>query len=485
MAVLLVGVVLMLLVSTTLVVSFSTTRTTTDETQKIQAFYAANTGVERTLARIKRARSSASSTTASGAAALLVAAANTNSSVTLPEGGSYSVSVSAATPGADGLVPLTIVSTGRNTAQNATRRMVYRLKVRLTPPSGNLGLFAPAAITTTGGGVNSGNAPIQGVSGSANLARSFTVTCAPAAGTVDICAGVGSPATYTVTASGVMPSVGQMITYTDSAKRTLQYRVSAVQGNSVTLVAINERLVTAVSSNGNRVTTTVTTSPLKNLTALAPTTGVPAVLTYYQSDGTRTNGSNTDSTCGVYGCYSFDVPPSELFKFIFGVDKTTFKTGLGSAALTTYDRCPGPLDLTVPTVQWLTASGNVSLTNCDTPRVLVVEATGGSFTVSLNNSTFKGLLYVINDGAIRFQGNGTIGGALIAETGTATSNPEVNIAGTAKIGVCGQSGNHDPKACYDREVLDTLVDDLTAQVSLSRPPAVDPEDDAWSEEALP
>ncbi|THF71650.1 hypothetical protein E7T06_01455 [Deinococcus sp. Arct2-2] len=488
----------LLLVSVTTITSVNTLQAVGAEARKIPAFYVANAGLERSMARMTFLLTSTppavTATTSEAGAIALAAALNSTGSGTL-EGGSFVVTATA-------VGPKVVLASEGTSLGGGKRRVTLEVSVVLPPPLGNVKLMAPAAITTTGSAVDSGNAPIQGVAGAPVDAQKFTIACA--VGLLGNCVGTGAPVTYSTTVTGTPPVEGQNVTYNVAStdpKSSITYQVTKVttttspftglKTTTADLTAVSENALTTVQGNGKQVTQIFTPTSLTNGAILAPTTEVPSLLTYGTSS---TNGSNTGDTCVTYNCNKMDIPPDQLFQTIFGVTKTTFEASLPAINKVTTDSCPNPTGSN--TVQWLTlgASASANLADCPAPlaplkprpRVLIVDGSklppGSSVSIQNNNSSFFGLLYVINNkGGISMTGNGTIAGALVAETGTEANNADFKLAGTAKIGVCNNTGNHDAKICYDKPLLDSLLLDLKAQVIIPSTPVITRNANTWKE----
>jgi|GEM_PF-4188011 len=504
-AVLLIIVTIGILSLTLSMVSVTSLRSTTDETRRLQAFYSANTGLERTYARIKSMSNAGTVTSIDQLASSL---GTTTGSV---PGGSFTVTpsvVSRTTRGGE----LALRSTGKDTAASAERVVETTVSVELGTP-GNVGVYAPAAFTTTGDTVNSGNAPIAGSSDpdpNSNLDYGFT--CSPAS-TGNQCVGSGSPATYSVTlTSGTVCNpktlvgagsenclnIGEYITHPSNTGA--RYVVTGIEGNDVTLKAISElRATTREECRRERgvmtcspVITGYEPAPLShdgsNTLTLRREDSVASIMYYNSSASPTLNGTQASGTCTTYACTTFSFPPSSLFEMTFGTDKSTFYAGLPAASKSTADACN--------TVTWAAVTDTtVHMSNCTTtdasgnttpmPRVLIIDtraATGDQVQVKLNSGTFHGLLYVIGDNRqISFTGNGTFAGAMIAETGTGTSNPAARVSGSANVQACTGTSQHDPKLCYDAAVLARLSNALVDWVSVPSKTVVERVTYSWKE----
>lgn len=479
-------------------------QTVTAEAQKIPAFYAANAGLERAMAKLQSllqpGRTLLNSTTlykdstvdlvAADLATRLGSVDNLVSTSGSVAGGTFRVT---ATPRSGGTVELR--SEGAGTT-GGKRSIILAYVINQS----TLKATAGGALTATGPATISGNSPVQGTTG-AVATTGFTVACTVSSGTT--CTSQSAPAIYQITVPNTgqpLPNVNDNVTYLPDpvndpsyAMGDALYKVTKVDPvtRAVELTAINETVKVTTGNGSNKKTVDKVVS-LTNGARLATTTEVAAVLTY--KEAATSNGSTTSTSCDVYTCGYLSTDPTKLFEATFGVTKTQFKTDLhdplyDAHRFLTNDECS-----TVPggsTVQWLTptvnASGTVNLVNCTASRILIIDApqvTNG-LTINLNNGVFKGLLYVIgNNQKINISGNaGSFDGAVIVETGTdAQGNPMFTLSGTAKSNVCPPGATSvAAKICYDPAVLSDLLGIIQTNLDTSALPTLRDLANSWKE----
>ncbi|MFC3832178.1 MULTISPECIES: hypothetical protein [Deinococcus] len=393
-------VVVMLVVASTFAVSVR--QTTAAEAQKIPAFYLANAGLERAMARITRYL------TVSGplyigqepayvanqvANVLKLSDLRSGSEVA---GGQFEVT-GTAVPG-QGKVELR--STGTATG-GATRTVVLSYDIYFVLKS-----ISDSAVSSDGSVVNSGNKMVEGEQGGSTSASGFTISCTQGPGGCQprdpaqpgYPTGYPLSPVYTVTVTGgTPPRVGDVVTYATYAGGTTvprAYKVLAADPlGGVMELALIDNSTTGASGTG-------TTLPLSTGDQLAVTTRGASILSSTNSITTNGNG---DTSCIDYACGHLPVRPDRLFQTTFGVTKATFKGALPANRIVQADRCDAATD----GVQWLDAPGangnklDIDVVPCPDARVLIIQApavTGrnsATMNVTLKGGAFRGLLYII------------------------------------------------------------------------------------------
>ncbi|WP_412026961.1 hypothetical protein [Deinococcus yunweiensis] len=395
-------VVVMLVVASTFAISVR--QTTAAEAQKIPAFYLANAGLERAMARINQYLMTSGNLYVGREPAyvadqvanvLKISDLMSGSEVS---GGRFEVT-GTALPG-QGKVQLR--STGTATG-GAVRRVVLSYDIYYILKS-----ISDSAVSSDGTVVNSGNKMIEGEQGGTTSGSSFTIGCTQGASGCQPLdpAQPSYPSSYprspvySVTVSGgTSPKVGDIVTYATYAGGTTvprSYKVLAVDSLSGVMdLALIDNSTTGSSGTG-------TVIPLSTGDQLAVTTRGTSILTSTNSITTNGNG---DTSCIDYSCGYLPVRPDRLFQTTFGVTKTTFRSALPADRIITADRCDTP----TAGVQWLEApraTGNkldIDLIPCTDTRVLVIQApaiTGNNsntptMNVTLRGGAFRGLLYII------------------------------------------------------------------------------------------
>ncbi|GHF48704.1 Tfp pilus assembly protein PilX [Deinococcus metalli] len=486
--------------------ALSARQTVTAEAQKIPAFYAANAGLERAMAKIsalitptqtvtttnlastgKLYRDSLTNDVAIDLANRLNTTNNLANSSGSVSGGTFKVTAVAK---GGSSVELTSVGTG-TTGGKRTVLLSYLITATTLKDA------AAGALATTGPGGVSGSANVVGASGT--VGAGSTISCTISAGTT--CTSTSSPAVYQVTwPTATLPALNDNVTYAPDPANDpnyymgdAMYKVTKVNTSTgaVELTAVNE-IVNVATTNGNKTTVTSKTVPLSNASKLATTTEVAAILSYKSSPDAKGNAAGS---CTTYTCGYLSTDPAKMFEATFGVTKTKFRSDLADStltkALTTADSCPSLS--TDSRVQWLEPTslngGQLSLTPCDTPRVLVINLptigcntnNQSCITLNLNNGGFKGLLYVIgNNQSVKIDGNaGSFAGGVVIETGTnSDSNPPTSIAGNAKTGYCGTT---DAKICYSASILSGLYNDVKTALDSSALPTMGDLANSWKE----
>ncbi|THF88383.1 hypothetical protein E7T09_04035 [Deinococcus sp. KSM4-11] len=488
--------------------ALSARQTVTAEAQKIPAFYAANAGLERAMAKIsalitptqtvakyglastgKLYRDSLTNDVAADLADRLNGTGNLATSKGTVAGGTFIVTAS--TKGSS-TVELKSVGSG-GTGGKRTILLSYLITASTLKDA------TAGALATTGGSTVSGGANIVGTTGA--VGTGSVVTCAESSG--GNCVSPSSPAVYAVTwPLATLPKVGDNVTYApDPAtdpnyyKGDALYKVTKVDTatGAVELSAVNE-IINVATTSGKKTTVTAQPVPLSSPAKLAVTTEVPAILSYLSSPDAK---GQAGSSCTVYTCGYLSTDPSKLFDATFGESKTKFRGDLADStltkAITTSDLCPS--GSTDSKVQWLEPTslngGQLSLTPCDTPRILVVNVPAincaannpSCITINLNSGGFKGLLYIIgNDQSVQINGSaGSFAGGVIIETGTKSdaTNPPASLAGTAKVGYCGST---DAKVCYDANILSSLLPNMRAALDSSSLPTMGDLLNSWKED---
>lgn len=491
--------VIILVVASTF--ALSARQSVTAEAQKIPAFYAANAGLERSMARINALiypgqtigtttqlyRDAPVADVAKDLAARLSSTSNLATSDGSVSGGTFRVAATWT-----GGATVALKSEGTGTA-GGKRTILLSYIINAS----SLKASAGAAVTSTGGATLSGQATVNGLTG-AVATTGFTIACSVTTG--NNCNSQSSPRVYSVTVPSTgqpLPVVGDNITYqpntTDPsyAMGDALYKVTKVDTatRTVELTAINET-VNVSTGSGSSKKVTATDVPLTAGAKLATTTEVAALLAY---NGSNTNGSNTSGSCAAYACGSLSTDPSKLFEATFGVTKDQFQTDLHDPLLDahrflTTDECSSVSGGS--TVQWLTpafnSSGTINLKDCNTPRILIINAPDmkNGITLDLNNGVFRGLLYVIgNNQTVNIAGNaGSFDGAVIVETGTNSgSNPTFTVSGNGKTNICPNGAASDPKICYDPAALAAIIAGLKANLDSSALPQMRDLANSWAE----
>lgn len=468
-------VILGLLIFSLQMVSLSSVRTVSDEGQRTQSFYAAQSGLERVTRQLtNRAKTLAPSTAEAAATGLSTPASHLGDT----GAGSFNVAIITVSVAGNDAV-LRLLASGTTTA--ATRVISQDVKVTLI--GGSAGAFPPTALIATGNIKDAGAAP---VAGEKVPAGSHVFTCA-LTGTVP--SGVspcqvkaGGLNTYNVqTTSNPPPVAGQSLKDAAGNYYTVQ-KVTPVAGDptrwNVSLAAMNE----------NPTTTTVT-QPMNTALLAGPVTlsnantGAMAAPT---GSTLTTNSNNTGTVCdpAVYGCSTYSFPPSALFQLIFGVPKTEFSARMQEQGSFYPKPEPTPEEFsgaacTDRSVVWLKSSDLDVPQECmgslTSPKVLIVDASGfnGQVQVKVNNGVFYGLIYIISDNKVTLAGNGTYVGSVVSETGVETdpSNNDLSTVTGNGSSVCpALPGSNDKsvkvaKICYNREVVGRISTEVALQLS--------------------
>ncbi|AHX26483.1 hypothetical protein DEDE109153_13155 [Deinococcus deserti] len=496
----LIGVILV--VSSTF--SIIARQTVTAETQKIPAFYAANAGLERAMARISTLITPTQTVTKAGlastgklyrdsttddVAADLAVRLNATPNLGASTGSRGSVAGGAfeVTAAPKGNSTVELKSAGWSTT-GGERKIV--LSYVITPSS--IKAATAGALATTGPSGVSGGGNVVGQTGT--VGTGSIVTCPGAVG--NTCPSPSSPPVYQVIwPTATLPNLNDNVTYASNPPTDALYKVTKIDAatGAVELTAVNEYINVTTTNKAGKTTVTQQMVPLSSPAHLAVTTEVPAILSYLSSPSAKGGAA---SSCDVYTCGYLSTDPSKLFEATFGVTKVAFEGDLTDSTLTnaiiTSDTCPS--GSTDSKVQWLRPTslngGQLNLTPCDTPRVLVVDLptigcsanNQSCITISLNNGGFKGLLYIIGNGqSVQIAGNaGSFAGGVIVETGTNAdaSNPVFTVSGTAKTGYCGAV---DAKICYNASLSATVIPGLKASLDTTALPGVDDLQNSWQE----
>ncbi|WP_027482325.1 pilus assembly PilX family protein [Deinococcus pimensis] len=471
-------IVIGLLVTATAVMSASGLRATTNDAARSQAFFAAQTGLQR--ARAKLNNSLVSGLTG----AQLVTNLDSYDNVTdgafkgTVDGGSFTVTATATTTATGGTV-IVLSSEGNdpNTVGNSKIETQYELIAPPTLPS-TLTMNAPATLTITSKSKVTGDAPAAGKKNNKPAAgNNYTITCtAP-------CARTGSPAEMQVTyaKSGTVTDLkaGQYLDMgdpyetiaADGQTKTVvtpyqRYFVKSATMSSATLVPINEsetRQTFNYDKNSKTWTPSATASVVTNELSTTPTKmylrdGVDSIITSGPLDG---NGTGLASCASPYNCSGSTINRNDMFKFVFGVDIDVLKQTLGSSFI-------NPSDTAACTMAFhFTTSNKIPACYSNDPRVVVMDLRGqtGTQVVDLTGSTtFKGLLYVIADSNVKIANNASFAGALVLDvpstasgdaSGTGNFQQSADCSEIIQVKTGNNSKDEKPKACYNEAYINT------------------------------
>lgn len=511
-------VVVMLVVASSFAVS--TRQTVAAEAQKIPAFYLANAGLERAMAKVQKSLAESGLTYVNKTpeyVANAIAGTSTFSSGSEMAGGSFSVvgSYDSSVPNNPNVV---LTSTG-TTSNGAKRVLALSYNIYYVLKS-----LSDSAVSSNGNIVNSGNKLVEGAPGGTVSNITFAVSCTQVSGA---CASlsptaVGYPASYprspvysVAIASGTPPQVGDVVTLAGSTGTAVAYKVIGGDPLSGTLdLALIDNSSSGANGSG-------TLAPLVNGSQLAVTTKGTSLLT--STNNITTNG-NGDTSCTTFSCGYLPVAPDKMFQSTFGVTKAAFLGAMPPSNILTADSCVSGSN----GVQWInlpaSASGksaSLDLANCLDARILVVRAPVMSATgnnrptldIDLKGGVFKGLLYVIGtndlsatsgtrptppgtdvtvtgtDGA--FMGaviveNDVTGGIRYDSSGNPTPVPyTTKLAGTTPsktaTQICPQANGDFYNFCYDRTILAGLKVGLNSTLTgLARPSVIELKY-SWSE----
>lgn len=469
------ALLLTMLMAVTIAV-MSARRTTASEAIKTQAFYAAQSGMERAWAKgnlQKNIEVPAGITTSAQGAAWL--ATQLNLTGALGRGGSYVVTATSSAPTTTTLIPnpdatLTLTSAGRG-PNAGRRRITLSFPVRVIKQDSDPGPMigtAPAALSITGNSSIGGSAPITGDIGA--VIATHTMNCPVAfAGGATCTKSKLSPPQYTLKYKGAIPAVltrgahlrpTQVTTGQTSEERYIVDKIDPATGE-VTLNVLSDFIANNNGTNSRR-----TFSATSDIT-FQQRTDVPALL--IPPDANFSNVSNNvRNVCITYTCERYTMNSSDLFKSIMGGDQTTIETqfkNINNSVPGTY-RTGGNAPCS-NTISWLKVTSNtVSVSECPTPQMLIVDARTmrGSINIDIGSQqSFHGLLYILgnNDTPVKATSNLGFAGGVIIDNGTAG----FDMAGTGNFNTeCLTAdsptvGNKTAKLCYDKAMLSKVRTD--------------------------
>lgn len=468
-------VILMLFVSLSVTASLRARTTTAREGQKTQAFYAAQTGLERAISlgtKLKNYVLPPTYTTSRQAADWL-AAKITAMSGTVP-GGTFTVTATV-TDGATSTAPamLTISSEGTTVGGGSTRLVRTSFPITVTKLSQDVGPLlasAPAALTITGNSGINGSAPIAGVTGAAGATHNMSCPVQFQAGATCQKSSI-DPEKYTLTYTGTVPSEfkpGKILRPTTVASGQTseeRYIVEAVQGNSVKMTVLSDYIRNQTGPGQRR-----TFSSSGNI-AMQELNNVPALMMPVDTDFSKIS-ANVRDVCSTYECGHYTLTPDQLFRAIMGYSKDEML-----AKFTAMDdtrpgslNTSGTLNCSGPSAQWMTISGSRSTANisqCANPKLTVIDARNStSSTLDINIPTqqsYHGLLYVIAKPGVPIKMTGNVGfaGAVIMDNGSGG----LDMTGTGNFNTdCKDVQLEDglkktPKLCYDVDNLANIRND--------------------------
>lgn len=458
----------MLLAVTTVVMSAR--RTTASETIKTQAFYAAQSGMERAWAKgtlQKNIEVPANITTSAEGAAWL--ATQLGLTGALGQGGSYVVTATSSAPTATTLVPnpdATLVLSSAGKGPKAGRRRItlsFPVKViKQDSDPGPMIATAPAALSITGNSSIGGSAPVTGDTG-LSLAT-HTMTCPVTfAGGATCTKSKLSPPQYTLKYKGAIPALltrgaqlrpTQVASGQTSEERYIVDKIDPVTGEIVLNV------LSDFIGNSNGTSTRRTFSATSDI-VFQQRTEVPALL--IPPDASFTNVSNNvRNVCTLYACERYTMSSDDLFKSIMGGDKATIEARFQQINTTTAGTYrTGSTAPCTNAISWLKLTSNtVSVNECTNPQMLIIDARNMTGTINIDVGTqqsFHGLLYILgnNNTPVKATSNLGFAGGVIIDNGSAG----FDMAGTGNFNTeCLTAdsptvGNKTAKLCYDKSML--------------------------------
>lgn len=470
---LIVALIVTVMVSITATMSLSAYRTTRTESQKGQAFFAAQSGLERATARAKQLDVEASAGLARTINTNVLAAQwladRLGLTGTLP-GGTYTVTASV-TAGSTSTAPalLTLTSQGYDPGTRGTRRLQISFPVtvlRRTQTFSPLIGAAPAALTVTGNSRINGNAPITGEAGAAG--DTHLMSCPPAfAGAATCTRSQSSPPQYTLQYKGGVPSTfqpGVMLRPTQvgtNEKSEERYVVESVSATGQVVMTVLSDYISTQNGAGFRNRTFASSGDI----AMREINTVPALLLPPGADFSNVS-ANVRAACDMSECSRYTISPDDLFKSVMGDTKDNTQALFERLGNGMYDT-DGTAECTPP-VKWLEMGKagtqvnhtTANLRECTTPQLLVVDAREQeSLTLNLpTQAAFRGLLYVIAKPGVNVSVQGNVGfaGAMILDNG----NGGIDLLGNGQFNEDCEAiriGNGrnltTPKLCYDSDIM--------------------------------
>lgn len=461
------SVLLILMVAVSTNMALTSTRSTATETRKVQAFYVAQSGMERALAQLNILQTTKVPTTvkSNAEAAQWLTVQLSALSGTLPSAGSFSIAGDFK-PGAKSTDPaiLTLFSTGTAVNGGGTRRITMEFPVVLNTDSRTPGAMtgmAPAALTVTGNSSINGASPIAGETNPTGTIH--TMTCPVALRQLGTCQRKpGDPDKYVMKYKNAVPptfQAGKMLRPTKiaagqtSEERYLVDRVDPATGE-VELSVISDYIAQSSGGFVNR-----TFSATEDI-LMQERNDVPALLV---PPGTSFSSmsANVRDTCSTYACEHYTMSSDSMFKMIMGGTKTDVEQMFQNANRDV----PGTYNTSGTAgcgigAQWLKLSGtSANLNQCTNPQLIVIDGRGKS-SVNVDippQKNFRGLLYVLADPGVSVKVAGNVGfaGAMMLDNG----NGGIDLNGNAGFNTdCYDEQAEDnlkktPKLCYDAEIL--------------------------------
>lgn len=473
-AILLIAIIMAMLTAT-LSMTMGGLRNTGAEQKKNQAFYVAQSGMSRALARardfkIEGSESLPASVNTNQAAGEWLAQRLNGMSGQLPSG-RFTVVATSSTPAATVAVPkppatVTLISRGWSPRDRSLRVVRTQFDVTVTLPNDQpdpmIGA-APAALTITGSSSINGAAPIAGVTG--GLGNTHNMSCPPALAAGAACVKSGSsPNRYTMNYSGTVPSsfvLGKVVrptTVGPGQRSEERYIVSKIDGNSVTMTVLSD-YIDEVNGYSQR------TFPATGTIAMREVNSMPALLMPPGAEFTSMS-NNVQNVCATYSCEHYTMSSADLFKATMGGEpaeiEAKFQSLQNSGAIgevyssSTTVGCESRL-------RWvkLGSGSSVNIKECNPPQMVIVDgrnSNGSSLDINIpSQDTFRGMLYVMAKPGTQIKMTGNVGyaGALIADNGAAgidmTGNGNFNEDCAAETVTDGLKKT--PKLCYDDDIL--------------------------------
>ncbi|UQN05419.1 PilX N-terminal domain-containing pilus assembly protein [Deinococcus sp. QL22] len=462
--VMMLSAVIMIMVLITTQVSMGAMRSTRNEAQKSQAFYQAQSGVERAARNIRGLmgqRLPANIVNDQLAAQWLVTQLGTMSGQTAGAG-RYQVQSGTALNGTQTMLVLT--AQGYGPADGSTRRIQTSFAIKLlseTDPLHPMVGNAPAALTVTGNSSINGAAPVAGDNAVSLIRHNFT--CPPSLAGANACTkSATDPDRYTLKYVGTVPQafeVGKMVRPTQVAAGSTseeRYMVESInrQTGEVKLTVISDFIRL---SNGSGTRRTFNASGNIEMQERAD---VPALLIPPDSSFSNVS-SNVSSACTIYACERYTLSSNGLFNLVAGMSKADLEARfqLLNQAYPGMYNTTGTAVCTPPT-QWLKLSSSmVNLRECPNPQMIIVDARGkSSIDIDLpTKASFRGLLYVLGDNNtnVKVASNVGFAGSVIIDNGQGG----LDLRGTGNFNIdCADTQIEDglkknPKLCYDASIM--------------------------------
>lgn len=469
--------ILGLMLSTLVASTISASRSTGLERGRTQAFYAAQSGLERITRHLNDRSQLLTTDNADTAAGQLIVPSFETGSVTT---GAFTVDMTKKNS-TQTIAVVHLKSTGTNVDSGATR--ILEGDVQVLVQGANTGLYAPAALITTGDIKNNGAAPVSGevVPIITGVSKTRIFNCSsgsPVGGNTPCKTVTGGLNTYTLTTQSIAPQVPPApgTLFTDATGQQYSAQKVTTTGttpltSTVTLVAMNENpasALTVTSLNNQLVSNPQVSLTQSDFQAMSSPVG----------SSLAAASANTSGVCLTYGCSNYNFSPSALFQMIFGTTKEAFKARMQERG--TYYSSGTP-DCNARIVWVVTNSFDNNCPSIATaPKVLIIDASTantGNVQIKTDN-TFYGFIYVISGTNVSLAGNGTYVGSVISETSIDASNfQQTTVVGNGSSD-CPNTGTKPAKICYKTSIaqlMNTEVQNSFRVYKVSRLP------NSWTE----